>query len=71
MHAIVLKVASSMGGVVIPGLVAGVIYLVIALTTGASTVASITGGIVVAAVAVTVGLIIRAVYERRVLGSHK
>jgi hypothetical protein len=71
MHAIVLKIAGSMGGVVIPGLVAGVIYLVIALTTGASTFASIVGGIVVAAIAVTIGLIIRAIYERRALGSHK
>jgi uncharacterized membrane protein (DUF485 family) len=41
------------------------------LATGASTVGSITGGIVVAAVAVTIGLIIRAVYQRRALGSHK
>jgi len=71
MHAIVLKIAGSMGGVVIPGLVAGAIYLVIALATGASTFASIVGGIVVAAIAVTIGLIIRAIYERRALGSHK
>ena len=71
MHAIVLKVAGSMGGVVIPGLVAGVIYLLIALATGASAVASIIGGVVVAVIAVTVGLIIRGVYERRALGSHK
>lgn len=71
MHAIALKVASSMGGVVIPGLVAGVIYFVIALATGASTVASITGGIAVAAVAVTIALIIGAVYEHRALGSRK
>jgi hypothetical protein len=65
MNALVLKVGSSMGGVVVPGLVARVIYPVIALATGASTVASITGGIVVVAVAVTIGLIIRAVYQRR------
>ena len=71
MHTIVLRVASSMSGAVAPGLVAGLIYLVIALATGAPTVASITGGIVVAAVAVTIGLIIRAVYERRAVGSHK
>lgn len=71
MHSIVLKVAGSMGGVVTPGLVAGVIYLVIALATGASTVASIIGGIVVTALAVTIGLIIRGVYERRTVGSHQ
>jgi hypothetical protein len=70
-HAIVLKFAGSMGGVVIPGLVAGVIYLVIALATGAPTFASIVGGIVVAAMAVTIGLIIRAIYEHRILGSHE
>lgn len=71
MHAIALKVGSSMGGAVVPGLVAGVIYFVIALTTGASTIASIAGGIVVSAVAITIGLIIRAVYERWSLGSHR
>jgi predicted lipid-binding transport protein (Tim44 family) len=71
MHAIVLKVAASMGGAVTPGLVAGVIYLVIALATGASAVASVIGGILVAAIAVTIGLIIRAFYERRALGSHR
>ena len=59
------------GGVAIPGLIAGVIYFVIALATGASAVVSIIGGIVVATIAVTVGLIIRAMYERRALGSHK
>jgi len=48
-----------------------VIYFVIALATGASAVVSIIGGIVVATIAVTVGLIIRAMYERRALGSHK
>jgi hypothetical protein len=71
MNALVVKVGSSMGGVVIPGLMAGVIYIVIALATGASAVASITGGIVVAPVAVTIGLIIRTVNQRRALGSHK
>lgn len=50
---------------------AGMIYLAIALAAGSSTVASIAGGIVVSAVAVTIGAIIRAVYERRALASHK
>jgi hypothetical protein len=71
MHPIVLKVASSMSGAVIPGLVAGIIYLVIALATGAPPIASIVGGILVAVIAVTIGLVIRALYARRVLGSHK
>jgi len=70
MHAVILKVATLMGGAVVSGLVAGVIYLVIALATGASIFGSTTGGIVVAAVAITLGLIIRAVYEHRALGSH-
>jgi hypothetical protein len=71
MHSIVLKVATSMGGVVIPGLVAGLLYLVIALATEASIVAPVIGGILVAAIAVTIGLIIREFYERRVLASRK
>ncbi len=71
MHAIVLRVVSSMGNVAVPGLLAGVIYFVIALATGASALASIVGGILVAVVAVTIGLLIRAAYERRALGSHK
>jgi hypothetical protein len=60
-----------MGNVAVPGLLAGVIYFVIALATGASALASIVGGILVAVVAVTIGLLIRAAYERRALGSHK
>jgi hypothetical protein len=40
-----------MSGVWLPGLVAGVIYFVIAIATRASAVASIIGGIVVAAIA--------------------
>ena len=71
MRAIALKVALLMGGTVIPGLIAGVIYLVIALATGAAALASIIGGIVVAAIAVTIGLMIRAAYGRSVLGSHR
>jgi predicted lipid-binding transport protein (Tim44 family) len=68
MHAIARKINGSMAGVVIPGLVAGVIYCIIALATGASAVASIIGGIVVAAIAVTIGLIFRAVWARRAAG---
>jgi hypothetical protein len=60
-----------MGNVAVSGLLAGVIYFVIALATGASALASIVGGILVAVVAVTIGLLIRAAYERRALGSHK
>ena len=71
MHAIVLRVGSSMGNVGIPGLIAGGIYFVIALATGASAVASVVDGTVTAAVAITIGLIIRAAYERRALRSHK
>ena len=46
-----MKINASMTSVVIPGIVAGVIYFVIAFATGASAVASIIGGIVVAAIA--------------------
>jgi hypothetical protein len=48
MHAIALRINASIAGVVIPGLVAGVIYFAIAFATGASAAASIIGGIVVA-----------------------
>jgi hypothetical protein len=71
MHAIALRINASMAGAVIPGLAAGVIYIVIAFATGASTVASITGGIVVAAIAITIGWIFRAVYKRRAVGPNK
>src|SRR5665213_3088541 len=69
-HAIALKVSATMAGVVIPGLVAGLIYVVVAFATGAPVVTSTVGGIVVAAIAVAIGLIIRAVYERRGAGPH-
>jgi hypothetical protein len=71
MHSFALKVGLLMGGAVVPGLVAGVIYFVIALTTGVSTSAALASGIVVAAVAVTIGLVIRSLYERRSLGSPR
>jgi phosphate/sulfate permease len=71
MHTAVFKIAGSMSGVMIPSLLAGVIYLIIAVATGAPTVASITGGIVVAALAVAIGLIVRTVYERRTAASHR
>jgi hypothetical protein len=70
MHATTMRVASSTRGVVVPGFVDCVIYLVIALATEAASVASITGGIVVPGVAVTKGSIVRAVDERRAWGSH-
>ena len=66
-----MKINASMTGVVVPGLVAGAIYFVIALTTGASAVAAIIGGIVVAAIAVAIGVLFRAVYIRRAAGPHK
>ncbi len=71
MHAMLLKGGSSMGSGAIPGLIAGLIYFVIAVATGASALDSIVGGVVVAAVAVTIGLLIRADYERRTFGSHR
>jgi membrane protein YdbS with pleckstrin-like domain len=60
-----MRINTSMTSAVIPGLAAGVIYLVIAFATGASAAASIIGGIAVAVVAVVIGLIFRAVYRRR------
>jgi phosphate/sulfate permease len=67
MHAITLKVASSMVHGVMQGLVAGMIYFVIAFTTGAPALTSMAGGIVVAAVAMVIGQLVRVIYERRVL----
>ncbi len=63
-----MKINTSMTGVVIPGLAAGVIYFVIAFATGALAVASIIGAIVVAAIAVAIGFVFRAVYKRRAAG---
>ncbi len=70
MHAKVLKFGSLMGNIAISGIMAGVIYVVIAFATGAPALASIAGGILVAAVAVVIGLIIRAAYGRKAMGSH-
>jgi hypothetical protein len=66
-----MKINVSITGVVIPSLIAGVIYLVIALATGASAAASIVGGIVVAVIALAIGSIFRAVFKRRAAGPHK
>lgn len=60
-----MKINTSMTGVVIPSLAAGVIYVIIAFATGASARASIIGGIVVVLVAVAIGFVFRAVYKRR------
>jgi O-antigen/teichoic acid export membrane protein len=54
-----------MTSAVIPGFLAGVIYLVIALATGVSAAASFIGGIVVAVIAIAIGLIFRAIFKRR------
>jgi xanthosine utilization system XapX-like protein len=53
-----------MTGATVPGLAAGVIYVVIALATAAPAMTAITGGIVVAALAVAIGFLIRAAYNR-------
>jgi hypothetical protein len=63
-----MQTQASVTGVVIPGLVAGLLYFVIAIATGASAAGSIIGGIVVAAIAVTIGFIFRGIYKRRVGG---
>lgn len=59
-----MRVNTSYASSVIPGLIAGVIYFVIALATGASAVASIVGGIVIAAIAIATGLVFRATFKR-------
>jgi uncharacterized membrane protein (DUF485 family) len=58
-----MKVNTSASGVLIPSLLAGALYFVIAFSTGASMAASVTGGILVAAVAALIGFIFRAVYK--------
>jgi hypothetical protein len=60
-----LRLKTSLTGVAIPGLIAGAIYVVIALATRASTAASIIGGIVVAVIAIAIGFIFRSVFKRR------
>src|ERR1039458_7361544 len=52
-----VRINTSMTGAVIPGLVAGVIYLVIAFATGASAEAAIIGGILNPVVAAGLGLL--------------
>jgi hypothetical protein len=65
-----MKINLSATSVVIPGLIAGVIYFVIALATGASAAAAIPGGTLVAAIAVAIGLTFRAVYKHKAAGHH-
>jgi predicted lipid-binding transport protein (Tim44 family) len=60
-----MRLNTSMTGVVIPGLIAGVIYAVIAGVTGASAVAAIIGALLVAAVAIGIGFIFRSIFKRR------
>lgn len=60
-----VQINTTLSGAVIPGLLAVVIYVVIAFVTGASAVAAIVGGLVVAAIAITIGLIFRTVFKRR------
>jgi hypothetical protein len=60
-----MRINTMMTGAVIPGLIAGVIYFVIAFVTGASAAAAIIGGVVVAAIAIVIGLTFRAVFKRR------
>lgn len=60
-----MRLNTSMTSVVIPGLIAGVIYLVIAFATGASAAASIIGGVVVAVIAIAIGFVFRAIFKRR------
>ena len=64
-EAIATKVSASRSGVVIPSLIAGVIYVVVALATGAPAVVAIAVGIVVAAAAAAVGLVFREINRRR------
>ncbi len=60
-----MRINSAYANAVIPGLIAGVIYFIIAIATGASAVHSIVGGIVIAGVAIAIGLIFRAAFKRR------
>ena len=60
-----MRLNTSMTGVVIPGLIAGVIYVVIAAATGASAAAAIIGGLVVAVIAIGIGFIFRSIFKRR------
>lgn len=60
-----MKVNAARSGVVIPSLIAGVIYVVADLVTGARAVVAIAVGIVVVAAAAVVGLIFREINKRR------
>jgi Na+/H+-translocating membrane pyrophosphatase len=60
-----MRTNTALTGVVIPGLLAGMIYFVIAVATGAPAVAAVIGGVVVAAIAIAIGLMFRTVFKRR------
>ena len=60
-----MRINTTFAGVVLPALIAGVIYFVIAFTTGASGAAAIIDGFMVAIVAIVIGFLFRAVYIRR------
>ncbi len=64
-----MKINAVLTSVVIAGLVAGMIYFVIAFATRTPVGGSITGGIVVAASAMAIGFVFRAVHRGRALGT--
>jgi uncharacterized membrane protein len=61
-----MRTNMSLTGVVLPGLVAGVMFVVISLATGTSAATSLSIGILIAIVAILIGVVVRAFFVRRV-----
>ena len=66
-----VKIKTSVTGGVIPGLVAGGTYFIIAFATGTSARGSLIGGIVVTLIALSIGFFFRTVYKRRAARPHE
>jgi|HubBroStandDraft_3_1064219.scaffolds.fasta_scaffold1532459_2 hypothetical protein len=60
-----MRARHALSGPVVPGVIAGLIYLLIALATGASAIGSIVGGVAVAVITILVAFVIRAFLIRR------
>lgn len=66
-----MRLSPTTTSVVLPGLLAAVIYLVIAFATGASAAPAIIGAAAVAAIATAIGLIFHAFFRRRAASRHE
>jgi hypothetical protein len=66
-----MRLTSALAGPVLPGTIAGAIYLAVAVATGTSVAASLIGGGCVAALAIVIGFAFRVLYLRWAQSHHR